>query len=124
MTRRDFENLVAAEFNAFRGEEPNASGNMSKDATKLEFDGNTAIIRIDPEIAPYSVYTVINWGETSPIIVNAPKRPELLNKSSFLWNDGDTPYGTPKKNPNEGWIGRSVEAMVKRIAAKLRGRIE
>lgn len=123
MTRRDFENLVAAEFNAFRGEEPNASGNM-KDSTTLTYDGNTAAITIPVEKVPYSVYTVVNWGETSPIIVNAPKRPSLLGKSSFLWNDGDKPYGTPKKNPNEGWIGRSVEAMVKRIAAKLRGRIE
>lgn len=124
LRKRDFENLAADEFNTFRASEPNHSGNMANNATKLEYDGNTAIIRIDADIAPYSVYTVISWADTSPIIKRAPKRPELLGKSSFLWNNGDKPFGTPKKNPNEGWIDRAVFAMALSIANKLKGKME
>jgi hypothetical protein len=100
----------------FRDFEPNKSGNMARNATKLtevleDGDGFIAAIYIDTMIAPYSIYTVIPWLDTSKTIINAPRAPHLLGKSSFLWNDGDKPHGTPKKNPNEGWIDFAVKQL-------------
>ena len=105
--------------------EPEKSGNMKKNATLMHFeeheDGYEAVIRINPDIAPYSVYTVIPWSETSSTIKNAPRRPSLLGKSSFLWNNGGSLEEQPKKNPNEGWIDAAVELLTEYIAARVKG---
>lgn len=128
LTEEEFQKICREALEEFREMEPNvmkkSSGHMRNNATKLEFDGFTAKLWIDPGEAPYSVYTVINWGETSPVIINAPKRPELKGKSSFLWRHGNTPEREPKKNPNEGWIDGAVRAIAESIAAKLKGRLE
>lgn len=117
MTREQFEELVSYALMRFRDFEPNKSGNMARNATKatevteLSDGGLEAAIYIDPAVAPYSIYTVIPWIDTSRTIINAPRAPHLLGKSSFLWNDGDKPHGTPKKNPNEGWIDFAVKQL-------------
>lgn len=124
ITKADFERLVSRALSIFRGKEPRRSGNMKHNATKLEMIGEyKAKIYIDPSVAPYYKYTEFPWSETSPVIVNTPRRPELLGKSSFLWNDGDKPYGTPKKNPNQGWTKSAMYNTAKQIAQELGGRI-
>ena len=124
ISKADFERLVSRALSIFRGKEPYKSGNMKHNATKLEMIGEyKAKIYIDPSVAPYYKYTEFTWAETSPIIINAPRRPELLGKSSFLWNDGDKPYGTPKKNPNQGWTKVAMHELAKQIAQELGGRV-
>ena len=122
ITESEFKDICRKALDEFRQREPYKNGHMAKDATKLEFpEPFTAKLYIDPEVAPYSVYTVIDWADTSPTIKKAPRKPELLGKSSFLWTDGDKPHGQPKKNPNQGWIDRAVAFIAKYIAAEMKG---
>ena len=122
LTKADFERLAAEALAEFRGLEPRDSNNMADTATKLEFTGDfEARIYIDQKIAPYWKYTEFTWAETSPVIVNAPNNPALLGRSSFLWNKGDTPDGTPKRNPNQGWTKRAMIAVAAFIAYRLGG---
>lgn len=123
ITKADFERLVSRALSIFRGKEPRRSGKMAEQ-TKSDITGEfEAKIFIDPEEVPYYKYTEFPWSETSPVIVNTPNRPELLGKSSFLWNDGDKPYGTPKKNPNQGWTKVAMHELAKQIAQELGGRV-
>lgn len=127
MTLQEFQQICVDALREFKDMEPDKSGNMKKNATQMRFedneDGYEAIIRINPSIAPYSVYTVIPWSETSPVIVNAPRRPSLKGKSSFLWNKGGTPEQSPKKNPNEGWIDAAVELLAEYINNRVKGEL-
>lgn len=122
LTKADFERLASEALAEFRGLEPRDSNNMADTATKLDFIGDfEAKIYIDQEIAPYWKYTEFTWAETSPVIVNAPSNPALLGRSSFLWNKGDTPGGTPKRNPNQGWTKRAMIAVAAFITYRLGG---
>ena len=115
MNENDFLELCRKALNWFGTFVPEDTGNMWRNAVKLEARGPFAHdIVIDEKIAPYSVYTVIPWSETSPVIVNSDN-PELIGKVSPLWYDRDT----PKKNPNEGWIEKAVEAVAGWIAKDL-----
>lgn len=106
-----FEKLAMRLFGLFREFEPEKSGNMKKEATSLVFsDAFEARITINPDKAPYSVYTVINWGLTSPVIRRA-KNPAWIGRRSFLYNKD----GTPKDNPNEDWIQKTVDALMRDI---------
>lgn len=127
----DFEKICEYALAEFREQEPNATGNMARNATKLKYDYASpkdgiysAHIFIDPSVAPYSIYTVIDWRDTSPIIINAPRAPHLKGKSSFLWNKGDTPEASPKKNPNQGWIDGAVKHLANYIARIIGGVVE
>ena len=123
MTQLDFEKLCEYALSEFRDSEPNDTGNMARNATKLEHvyaypdrGEYASYIYIDTNVAPYSIYTVIDWADTSPIIINTPRAPWLKGKSSFLWNKGDKPERTPKKNPNQGWIDGAVKHLANYIA--------
>lgn len=123
-TKASFERLVSGALAHFRGLEPRDSNNMADTATKLDIVGDfEAKIYIDQSVAPYWKYTEFTWAETSPVIVNAPNNPALLGRSSFLWNNGDTPEGTPKKNPNQGWTIPAMKATAEYIAAQIGGTI-
>ena len=119
-----FERLIIGALDTFKKKEPKHTGNMADTATKTDIGTFEAKIFIDPEDAPYYKYTEFPWAETSPVIVNAPNRPSLLGKSSFLWNDGDKPYGTPKQNPNEGWTKPGMKAVAEYVAARVGGEIK
>ena len=124
LTATMFERLILGALGMFKKHEPKDTGNMADTATQSESIAPfEAKIFIDPVKAPYYKYTEFTWAETSPIIVNAPKRPSLLGKSSFLWNDGDKPHGTPKQNPNQGWTKGAMRAVAEYIAAEVGGEI-
>ena len=124
ITQAAFERAIADALLAFRGAEPAASHNMEENATKKKITGNfEGKIYIDQAVAPYWKYTEFTWAETSPVIVNAPRNPSLLGKSSVLWDNGDKPDGKPKKNPNEGWTEGAMRVAAERIAASLGGKI-
>ena len=107
----------------FRQVAPRATGNMADIATKGIRESKFEYrITIDPDIAPYSVYTQIPWYETSNYIINSTKHPDWnWKKASFLWDKDAT---LPKKNPNEGWIDRAVLRIVKRISKRFNGTYE
>lgn len=103
---------------------PKDTQNMARNATKLRGTGRYRCeIFIDENVAPYSIYTVIPWADTSPVIVRA-KNPAWIGRSSFLWNRGDSEDGTPKKNPNEGWIEGAVAALAQELADRLGGKLK
>ena len=62
MKKREFKRLVRDIFEVTRQQAPEDTGNLSKNALKLEWiDQNTARIYIDEEIAPYMPYTNEPW---------------------------------------------------------------
>ena len=62
MTRREFKKLVREILQVTRGEAPKDTGNLRKNAIKLEWiDQNTARIYVDEAIAPYMPYTNEPW---------------------------------------------------------------
>lgn len=106
-----------------RRREPYRSGNMAYNATKKQkFSSTAAEIYIDEKIAPYSVYTVIPWSETSPVIVNAKNR-AWIGRSSFLWERGNMPDGYPKANPNLDWLGKAVGEIAEALAVRIGGKL-
>lgn len=130
MRAAEFEKICRYALAEFRECEPAKSKNMRDTATKGELtyadesrEEYEFQIKIDGNIAPYGIYTVIPWGDTSPVIINAPKKPSLKGKSSFLWNRGNTPERTPKQNPNEGWIYGAVQHLSDYIAYLIDGKV-
>ena len=74
---------------------PIDSGNLRRNAIKLDFISPTKIkITVDTTVAPYMPYTNEPW--TSP-----------------KWNG--------KKNPNEHWWNDTVELLVRHIAEQYKG---
>lgn len=131
MTQLDFEKICEYALAEFRDSEPNKRGNMAGKATKLEHvyayperGEYASYIYIDTNIAPYSIYTVIDWRDTSRVIINTPRAPWLKDKSSFLWNKGDTPEASPKRNPNQGWIDGAVKHLADYIGYLTDGKVE
>lgn len=122
MTYADFEQLCLEALNEFKKRAPRDTGNLADVATSLQIVGPYECrIVISAEKAPYAVYTNVNWGQTSPVILNSQKHPDWNGKkSSPLWNDAKT----PKQNPNEGWIDMAVFRIAEGIATKFGGVIK
>lgn len=76
---------------------PRKTGNLAFNALRFKIEGNTLVIYIDTDIAPYAPYTTEPWL--------SPK-----------WNGA--------KNPNEGWWDRFCEEFVKRFNKRLGGKIK
>lgn len=77
---------------------PKAStGNLAFNALQYSIVGDTVDVYIDEDIAPYCVFTDEPWV---------------------------SPYWHGKKNPNEGWWGRFCAEFSRRLAQKLRGKLE
>lgn len=80
-----------------RGIAPYDTGNLSRNAIKIEFPSpSVCLIYVDEAIAPYMPYTTRPWI--------APK-----------WKG--------KKNPNEGWWQAAGELIVEYIAMELKGEV-
>lgn len=121
MTQTEFEDICREAFDIFKEYCPVDTGNMKYNASVLKIEQFEGEIRIRAEIAPYSVYTNIDWGLTSPYWMNSTKYPMLNGvRLSSLYN---SPL-IPKNNPNEGWIDKAVKAIAERIAARLKGTLE
>ncbi len=121
MTQIEFEDICREAFDIFKEHCPVDTGNMKYNASVLKIEQFEGEIRIRVEIAPYSVYTNINWAETSPYWVNSTKYPQLNGvRLSSLYNTPDL----AKDNPNEGWIDRAVREIAERVAARLKGNLQ
>lgn len=70
---------------------------MAFNALRYRIIGNVVDIYIDESVAPYAVYTNEPW-------------------TAKRWKG--------KPNPNEGWWGRFCEEFSRRLARKLRGKLE
>lgn len=128
MTKSEYDAALTEALKRLRTLSPKNTGNMASNATKLEFeDALDARIYIDPDIAPYSVYTEIPWYETSPVVLFSKKKEWIGNKTSQLYDENKMSgivIRTPKKNPNEGWFDRAVGSIADFIAAKIGGKVE
>lgn len=90
MTDADFNAVCELAFETLRDLAPYDTGNLSRNAIKLEFtDAKHARIYVSEEIAPYMPYT------------NEPWLAERLNG---------------KKNPNEGWFDAAAELIAELVA--------
>ncbi len=98
MTDADFAAVCELAFETLRDLAPYDTGNLSRNAIKLEFtDAKHARIYVSEEIAPYMPYTNEPW---------------LAER----WNG--------KKNPNEGWFDRAARAAILYVQQKLGGTLK
>lgn len=70
--------------------------NLKKNATKIEYQGNSTRVYVDESVAPYMPYTNEKW--ISP-----------------RWKGA--------KNPNEGWFDEFAIKFIQRLAKELHGEI-
>ena len=74
-----------------------STGNLAFNALQYKIEGDTFVVYIDEEVAPYAVYTNEPWV---------------------------SPHWNGKKNPNEGWWERFCAEFSRRLAQKLRGALK
>lgn len=74
-----------------------STGNLALNALRYRIVGNIVDIYIDESVAPYVVYTNEPW-------------------TAKRWKG--------KPNPNEGWWERFCQEFARRLARKLRGKVE
>lgn len=98
MTDADFKATCESAFESLRELAPYDTGNLSRNAIKLEFvSAKEALIYVSKAIAPYMPYTNEPWL---------------------------SPYWNGKKNPNEGWFDRAAEIIAGNIKEQVGGEIK
>jgi hypothetical protein len=94
MTRAKFRRFCNDFVKELRKIAPYDTGNLSKNAIRFVFEGETAKIYVDMNIAPYMPYTNEPWV--------SPK-----------WNG--------KKNPNEAWWNNAIPTILNKLLPKYNG---
>lgn len=97
MTDADFKAACELVFETIRQMAPYDTGNLARNAIKLEFvSGKVARIYVSETIAPYMPYTNEPWI---------------------------SPHWNGKKNPNEGWFDASADLIAQSISDLLGGKL-
>lgn len=103
MTRAKFRRFCNDFVKELRKIAPYDTGNLRKNAIRFVFEGETAKIYVDMDIAPYMPYTNEPWI--------SPK-----------WNKGNVQGPPPPgKNPNEAWWNNAIPTILSKLLPKYNG---